>query len=286
MSATTTQPYNTTNTAGVPPAPPELTQKQVGDVDFTKILQQALTVPGIVNQAYRAFHNFSLGNQILAAMQLAERGLGLSPLASFMAWKGKGRCVKKGEKAISLFMPITIKKAHKDEATGDEVQSTFSKFVLKPHWFSLEQTDGEEFAAEMVAPAWNAERAMQTLEIEEVRFDELRGNVMGYASGKQIAISPVNPLKHKTRFHEIAHVVLGHTADAALMADGSNLPRDIKEAEAEGVAYILCALLDLPGQAESRGYIQGWLADQPLPERSARRIFSAADKIMKAGQQI
>jgi hypothetical protein len=75
--------------------------------------------------------------------------------------------------------------------------------------------------------------------------------------------------------------VLGHTADAD-MHDDETLTRDIKEAE--GVAYLLCALLDLPGQAERRFYIQGWLQGAALPEKSAKRIFGAADRIMKAGQ--
>jgi hypothetical protein len=35
--------------------------------------------------------------------------------------------------------------------------------------------------------------------------------------------------------------------------------------------------------AESRGYIQNWLDGTDFPEKSARRVFSAADKILKAG---
>ena len=77
-------------------------------------------------------------------------------------------------------------------------------------------------------------------------------------------------------------MVLGHTTDGAVIA-GEELTKNIVEVEAEGVAYILCTLLELPGQVESRGYIQSWLSGEALPERSAQRIFSAADKIMKAG---
>jgi len=32
-----------------------------------------------------------------------------------------------------------------------------------------------------------------------------------------------------------------------------------------------------------RGYIQNWLQGGTIPERSAQRIFAAADKILKAG---
>ena len=50
--------------------------------------------------------------------------------------------------------------------------------------------------------------------------------------------------------------------------------------------YLLCALLDLPGQAESRQHIQSWLQGAELPEKNAKRIFGAADRIMKAGQPV
>ena len=50
---------------------------------FAQLLAQALTEPGIVSEAYRRFHRFSIGNQILAAVQLHQRHLPLSPIASF-----------------------------------------------------------------------------------------------------------------------------------------------------------------------------------------------------------
>ena len=255
--------------------------------DMRSLLQAALSQPGTMSEAYRAFHNYSMGNQLLAALQLFAKGLPLAPIASFNAWREKGRFVKKGEKAISLFMPITVKRRADKDAPADTVEAgeggSFSTFMLRPNWFSLGQTEGEAFSVETVAPAWDAAAAMAALDIVEEPFQHLRGNCLGYARARFIAINPLNPLKHKTRFHEMAHVVLGHTADAD-MQDDETLTRQIAEAEAEGVAYLLCALLDLPGQAESRAYIQGWLQGAALPERSARRIFGAADRIMKAGQ--
>jgi hypothetical protein len=68
------------------------------------------------------------------------------------------------------------------------------------------------------------------------------------------------------------------------MHDNELTPRNIREVEAESVAYILCSVLDLPGLIESRGYIQGWLSGGEITDKSAQRIFGAADKILKAGQ--
>ncbi len=248
---------------------------------WTKLLSQALAEPGILSAAYRAFHNYSISNQMLAAMQLAERGLPLSPIASFNAWKEKGRIVKKGQKAIKLFMPVTMKKEIENEE-GEKEESTFSRFVFKPNWFSLDQTEGEDYQHEFKTPEWNAEKALEVLAIDEVHFSLPNGNVQGFATGRSIAINPVAALPHKTRFHELAHVVLGHTSETSL-ADSAETPRNIREVEAEGVAYICCATLGLPGLNESRGYIQYWMDTQDVAPRSVARIFGAADKILKAG---
>ena len=285
MRATTTHTRDNADTAQF--LAPKTLQKAGDEDKFLAILQEALSTPGIVNAAYRAFHNYSIGNQLLAAMQLTAKGLPLTPIASFNAWKDKGRFVQKGQKAISLFMPVTVKRKEKADA-GQDADSTggaFNVFMLRANWFSLDQTEGEDFVQEAKNPAWDAQTALGALQITEAPFEGLLGNVLGYASDRTIAVGTLNPLKHKTRFHEMAHVVLGHTEQLA-MSDTETLPRDIMEAEAEGVAYILCTLLNLPGQAESRQYIQSWLDGKDLPERSARRILGAADKIMKAGQPV
>ena len=67
------------------------------------------------------------------------------------------------------------------------------------------------------------------------------------------------------------------------MADGDDPPLDLCEVEAEAVALICCESLGLAGADYSRGYIQAWLRGGLIPERSAQRIFHAADRILKAG---
>ena len=252
---------------------------------FAPLLEQALTKPGIVSEAYRRFHRFSIGNQILAAVQLHQKHLPLSPIASFYRWKELGRSVCKGQKAISLWMPITLKRRDKEEVSGesDDSGEAFTVFKLAPRWFSLDQTEGVEYTEPVESPQWNAEAALAALNITLERFDLMDGNVQGYAVKRRIAVSPIAEYPHKTRFHEIAHVVLGHTQEADCH-DAALTPRSLKEVEAEGVAFLLCSLLDLPGRDESRGYIQSWLEDGQLPEKSAQRIFSVSQKILEAGR--
>lgn len=252
------------------------------NITFAALLNDAVSQPGKISAAYSAFHNYSLGNMMAAASQLAARGLDLGPIASFMSWKEKGRSVKKGSKAIALCMPITCKGKRETEA-GTTEEFSFGRFVWKNNWFVLSETEGEDFIHEAKTAAWSPEKALSALDINQVKFKMADGNCQGYASGRNIAINPVAALPHKTRFHELAHIVLGHSTEG-IMTDSDRTPRDIREVEAEGTAYILCALLSLPGLTESRGYVQSWLAGAEISERSAQRIYKAADTIFKAGQ--
>src|SRR5262245_49437013 len=93
--------------------------------DFSALLKQAVSQPGRIAEAYSRFWNYSLGNQLLAMFQCAARGIEPGPVGTFMHWKNVGRHVRKGEKAITLCMPITIKR--KDNGTDDAGQSEASE---------------------------------------------------------------------------------------------------------------------------------------------------------------
>ena len=147
----------------------------------------------------------------------------------------------------------------------------------------LSQTDGADYTP-VQTPTWNEARALEQLAISRIDFTATDGNVQGFARGRAVAVSPVAALPHKTLFHELAHVVLGHTAEGTL-EDDEQTPRSLREVEAESVALLCCAALELPGLTYARGYIQHWHASgQPIPEKSAARIFKAADAILRAGQ--
>jgi hypothetical protein len=209
------------------------------------------------------------------------RGIVPGPISTFQGWKEKGRWVRKGEKAITLCRPVTVKRAAPADEADEQTVATF--FVYKPLWFVLAQTEGEPLPEPQTA-SWDRARALEVLGITEVAFDEMNGNVMGFARGRSIAINPVNPMPHKTRFHELAHVLLGHTSEGTLN-DDERTPRNLRECEAESVALLCCAVLNLPGVEFSRGYIQSWWgAGNPIPERSAQRILKVANQILVAGR--
>jgi hypothetical protein len=248
---------------------------------FVDLLSRALTEPGVVSAAYRQFHDYSLGNQLLAWSQCLARGIPPGPMATYARWRELGRQVRKGEKAITLCQPVAIKR--KVESTdGSQDPAVFTRFAYRPHWFVLAQTDGDDLPTAPI-PAWDRTRALDRLNVAEIPFDLTDGNVLGFARGRAVAVSPVNPMPERTLFHEVAHVLLGHTTDGE-HTDGEVTPRSLRECEAEAVALLCCAALDLPGAEYSRGYLQAWWGTgNPIPERSAQRVLKVADQILKAG---
>ncbi|MDE3180189.1 MAG: DUF1738 domain-containing protein [Acidobacteriota bacterium] len=253
-------------------------------ISWAALLDEAVSKPGFIHQAYSRFHNYSLGNQLLALFQCFEREIAPGPLASFMKWKQLGRRVRKGERALILCMPLPCQRTRtvkKDDGTEQEEEFTYTHYTYKAHWFVLSQTEGAEYQVPAI-PEWNEEQALAALKIERIPFEDLNGNCQGYAQrGGKIAINPLASLPFKTLCHELAHSVL-HCAEGD-MADTDQTPRSVAEVEAEAVALLCCESLGLPGAEFSRGYIQSWAKGEAISERSAQRIFHAADRILKAG---
>lgn len=267
----------------------ERTTKQTADIPkWSALLVEAVNKPGLIMKAYSAFHSYSLGNQLLALVQCQMRGLQPGPINTFPKWQDLGRHVKRGERALTLCMPITRKRridTGDDESTGE---GTFTSFVYKARWFALAQTEGEDLQPQVI-PEWDPKRALAALDIELIPFDSMDGNCQGFARKRQIAINPVAQLPHKTLFHELAHVVIGHTLEADF-ADTDQTPRSLREVEAEAVALLCCEALELEGSDFCRGYLQNWLYQSvgfdpsAIPEKSAQKIFRAADQIIRAGR--
>ena len=77
--------------------------------DWSQLLIDAVNQPGIISSAYSRFWNYSVGNQILAMIQCMMRRIEPGPIHTFKGWQEFGRQVKKGEKALTLCMPVQVK---------------------------------------------------------------------------------------------------------------------------------------------------------------------------------
>src|SRR3984957_18610934 len=137
-------------------------------------------------------------------------------------------------------MPMPFKRTTHTDATNEEPvePQTRYAFRFRAYWFVLTQTEGEEPYVAPI-PGFDLDTAVRTLHITRTSFDEINGNIQGFARQREIAINPLAALPHKTTFHEVAHVVLGHTTSEKLV-DDELTPRHLCEVEAESVALICC----------------------------------------------
>lgn len=261
--------------------------------DWGNLFNSIITEPGKLGEYYGLFHSYSLGNQALAVWQMELRGIPIGPISSFNGWKRLGRRVKKGEKAIALWMPVVKRAVVKnDDGTEEEIVKRF--FIMKNNWFALSQTEPIDPENPGTVPMpetqeWDRQKALANLGITEVPFTEVDGNCQGFArpNRAEIAVSPLAAMPWKTTFHELAHCLLHNKQAEAAFVDGRAIDASIEEAEAESVAFLCCATLGLPGLEDARGYVQDWLGSkdryEEFAKKSASRVFSAADRILKAG---
>ena len=246
--------------------------------NWRTILADVIRTPGVLHEAYQRFHQYSLRNQLLALHQCAMRGLSPGPLATFKQWHAVGRHVMRGQKALTLCIPLTTRRVDlADGTTEDDAQVAAHGFVYRARWFVLSQTDGKPYEP-LDVPAWNEECALQSLGITRVTFYVLNGNMQGYSFDRSLAINPVAAVPQKTLLHELGHIVLGHTTERC------TITRRVRELEAECVALLCLESLGLPGAEYARGYVQSWATSDDLTEEIATRIMTSADTILRAGR--
>jgi hypothetical protein len=123
------------------------------------------------------------------------------------------------------------------------------------------------------------------LGIREAYFNSPDGNLQGYSRGLEFAVNPMAVNPSKTTFHELGHIVLGHTLPHHY--EEYQTHRGVMEFQAEATAYLLMnelELMDDETAAHSRGYIRHWLGEEHPPDQAIRQVFTAADRILRAGR--
>ncbi|MFM9295584.1 PBECR4 domain-containing protein, partial [Streptococcus sp. ST14] len=197
-------------------------------------------------------------------------------VASFKQWKENfGRYVKKGEKALRIFKPMTkIKKDENNQPILDKngKPETVTFFGLVPV-FDVSQTEGKEMpkAAEVKEQLTdldyaNLYRSLMAIAKENdvsVRFEEMENNKHGYYSvpENQIVLRSNEMNKAqiiKTFLHEMAHAELHHADNP----QKENLTRSTAELQAESVAYVVSSYYGIDTSEYSFNYLSGWSADK------------------------
>lgn len=256
-------------------------------VNYNEMFTEVLEKEGTISKCFSMFHNYSINNQFLAYWQLKCKGMNLQPINSFKGWNKLNRKIKKGEKALYLWFPITINNKTTDD-NGNEVSEQKTIFKFQPHWFALEQTDGETIEPETITiNGFDFDKVYKLYGIEIIPFEKMNGNIQGYAKTKEkkLAINPIAEDPEMTILHEVAHIALKHCD--VKYSDDLEIDHTLKELEAETVAYIVGSILKL-SDAElkrSRGYVQGFFKEHEIPEKQAKNIMATANKILKTGMK-
>lgn len=187
-------------------------------------LRQWLTVCG-------KFHNYSLNNTLLIAMQLPPGAEG--PIAGMTTWNKLGRKVNKGSKAIKILAPAPFKRKMEvdrvDPVTGNAMKNPDgtamkeTKKIMQPAFkvvntFAYSQTWGRELpdpgVNELIGNVEQYEMFFEALKRSSpvpIAFEQIEGGAKGYYHLKdnriaiQEGMSEVQTIK--TCIHEIAHSI-------------------------------------------------------------------------------
>ena len=240
--------------------------------------------------AMSKFHDYSLNNTILIAMQGGNLVMG------FRQWEKEfDRHVKKGEKGIKIFAPAPykVKKLvdkidpetrkpmldREGKVVKEETEITVPAFKVITV-FDISQTEGKEFPDLSVKPLLaDVEQyedffaALEKASPVPIAFEQITNGANGYFSltDKRIAIKEgVSELQAvKTAIHEIAHAKL-HDVDLNAPPEQQNrVDRHTCEVEAESVAYTVCQHFGLDTSDYSFGYVAGWSSGKEMTELKA-----------------
>ena len=249
------------------------------------------------------FHNYSPRNIQLIMTQNPDA----SHVASFKKWKDDfERNVNKGEKALRIFAPITLKR--KDPKTKEPLldengnEQTYTSFKLVPV-FDVSQTSGKELAK----PIYDLEGTYEDYgnlyksakEVSEANgvplsFSDDTGTANGYFSPKDNHIVIKQGMSEqqtlKTIFHEMAHSDL-HNLEKLQEAP---LKRSTAELQAESVAFVVASHYGLDTSEYSFGYLATWSQDPEglsdleaqikIVQKEADSLISRIDKSLEKYQ--
>ena len=231
------------------------------------------------------FHRYSLGNQLLIALQKPEA----RRVAGFRAWQRLGRQVKPGEHAIRILAPImrtkrSNKDADNDRATNTDADEQEYQQVVgfrQVCVFDISQTQGKPLPepprvhGDPGVKLWQLEAVIKRHGIRIETTAELRG-ADGAATGGRImlreGLSPAE--RFSVMVHEYAHLQLHQSSDR------HETPHRVRETEAEAVAFVVCTAAGLEPGTACADYIHLHRGDRQTLLASLLRIRNTAATIL------
>lgn len=212
------------------------------------------------------FHDYSRKNIQLIQAQNPEA----THVAGFQSWKKMERYVKKGEKAIYIFVPSIRDRKDKEGNLIRDKEGNVKKdvrYLLRPV-FDANQTKGKELPKQL----YDLEDDLKRPELFANMYQSLvdmspvpvtiepiqREGTSGYyhLEDKRIVLKEGlgQVMTIKVLLHEMAHASLHQNSTAAF---GDDVYRR-QEFEAESVAYVVSQYLGIDTSEYSFGYLASW----------------------------
>lgn len=244
--------------------------------------------------ARTGLRRYSWQNRILLHLQCPEA----SSVAGFHDWRKLGRKVTRGQKALWILAPVTVKLKEPDDvqAHDEPSQRRLVAFKAVPV-FDISQTeplpghedafaDAARAAATINGPAPAALWEHLNAYVQRMGFQLERGDC-GTAGGwtdftsrtVRISGSAVDAHAARVLAHEAAHIACDHGD-----IDDYRRHRGLRETEADSVAYLVCADYGLDTLAEVVPYVAGWAGRSP--EEVAASLKQAASTVDAAALSI
>jgi antirestriction protein ArdC len=247
-------------------------------------------------RARSKFHNYSFTNQLLIAMQRPDATF----VTGFRKWLELGYSVRRGEKALYIWMPVPPSRkaiAEWEAAGADKDKKPRTRFRMGPV-FDRSQVDPLPAPAQPAALelpisridgdelAW-ALRPLAAIAAEvgiRVVTEAMDKSVGGYFNMKQqlIGLNADNPVNHRVKslVHELSHMQLRIVGTD----DGEVFNYAEEELIVEAVAFTVTATLGLDTSGFSIPYLASWSEAAPLEtiERAAHTIDHLARRIEDA----
>lgn len=225
-------------------------------------------------QAMAKFYRYSFYNCCLIAVQRPNA----TRVAGYKRWKEMGRHVRAGEKGIMILAPCLRRPTAIDpEGDADSVVTSFTTTYV----WDIKQTDGEplpEFA-KVTGDVGDYLARLKGLVLKSgIGFayaDDLEG-ALGISHGGDITL--LRGLDPAEELHTLAHE-LGHE----LLHRGSRrieTTRQVREVEAEAVAYVVSRACGLDTNTASSDYLRLYGGDETLLGQSLLYIQRVSSEIL------
>lgn len=246
------------------------------------------------------FHKYSCNNRLLIAIQNPNA----TRVASMTTWNNLGRKVIKGQGAlgIKILAPKTFTvEVHKIDDNGNKMYNPDGTPIIEKvkkisgftpvSVYDVTQTEGKpipELLSELDGMCERKDDILTALkEIVHpvpIEFEKITNGAKGFFESndfrKRIVINErmSDEQTIKTAVHEVAHCLLHSKGSTQEFAE-----RDIKEIQAESVAYTVCKELGIDTTDYSFTYVASWAynRDTSVLKQNIDVICSTADHIIQ-----